>query len=526
MSMEEEMKEGRYFPGQKEQDILIGSIEKYFSFPERSEQRAQIVQQITAELLKISSRWNNRAVRLWFNNNKRSFLKQEPAVTFSHKINDSSPMFQLPTRAQSIPPKKRTNLPRSSSVIQTQSYLNLHPNLAQLQQTSQIVNIMMSPHTMVEEQKGIESDLTQHLVFCANRSYLININQAVGMGQITMPSTLPEVGIPINMQSQASIPAFCRGSASEKSIENFACIECGLSNANGSPAIVIFDAETQKHLLRYQDKEIDLECSNNVPLIHYDSQLDTFFAGSGKTIKMVKNNELLPFSLSTKSPPLLTSAMTSWNNRIALGNRKKVLFYDYESINAQKSDPTSEFNTQLPSVTSIAACNDLLCIASKNSHSIHVTNGEEIASVLIGHAGSVTCLGSTQQGLLLSGSSDSTARVWDVRQCSQVAQLERHLGALTFVSSVNDGTSNIVLTGGDDHFVRAWDLRANKALFEIKCGTGKPISASLSIENKEVTVITNEETQTTALGFAIPHSNDMHRSVTNLDPNLCIKFAF
>jgi WD40 repeat protein len=383
----------------------------------------------------------------------------------------------------------------------------------------------MSPRTTVEEQKGIENNLTQHLIINADRNFIVNIDPN-GIKQIIMPSTMPDARRRTNIQTLGSTPSFCKGTAVEKKIENYSCIECGLSNVNDSPAIVLFNTDDQRHYLEYQDNRIDLECNNYIPFIHYDDILDMFFVGSGKSVKIVHNNSLLPFSLNVKAPPMLTSTMTSWKNKIALGNRKKVHFYDHEAIKAQNCDAAGFFTDNFPSITSIAACNDLLCTASNKSHSIHVSNGEEITSVLFGHAAAVTCLASTPQGLLLSGSADSTARLWDTRLSTQVLQLERHLGALTFISSADSGSSNIILTGGEDHYVRGWDIRADKALFEIKCGTGKPIDASLSIENKEVTVITNEETQTTASGFSIPYPNDKHRSVTNLDPNLCIKFGF
>ena len=60
----------RYYPQQEELNILNQSISKYFSFPERSQERSTFAAEISDQLQKISQHWTKRAVRLWFNNNK------------------------------------------------------------------------------------------------------------------------------------------------------------------------------------------------------------------------------------------------------------------------------------------------------------------------------------------------------------------------------------------------------------------------------------------------------------------------
>ena len=525
--LDEDSKEGRYFPSQQEQDILSSSIENYFSYPERSDQRAQIVQQITSQLLKISPRWNNRAVRLWFNNNKKTYLKTEPQVSFQIQTPpETSPMPQIPNRSQSMPPKKRAPIPRSSSVMQPSVYGAGTP-LSAYQQTNQITSIMMSPRGTVEEQKGLEGDLTQHLVQTTNRKFLYHIAPIEQIHSISMLSTMPNLGMAPPQQQQIFFPDFCKGNVVEKSVDNYPCIECGYASINGTPAIVIFDSESQKHILQNSGKEVILNCSTNVSNLLYDENLNSFFAASGTKINIVENMDALDFSLATHMPPMLSPALISWNNNIVLGNRKQALFWSYDAIkNRQSPDPQRVFQTQLPSINSLAACGESLCMASKNQHSIHVTDGEKVSSILFGHAAAVTCLSNLGPNLLLSGSADTTARIWDIRQESQVAQLQRHLGSLTFISPLAAETNNLILTGGSDHFVRAWDIRSDKALFEVKCGTGIPRNAFFSIEDKELTVLTNEETDTTALGFHVPYPKVTQRSVTNLDQNIIIKFTF
>jgi hypothetical protein len=107
MHSDEDIKDGRYFPSEKEQVILMQTIEKYFQLPERSEDRSIVVQTVTAQLSDINPRWTNRAVRLWFNNNKRACLK-------SHVQFDGGPGHGPPVNPDQMPLKKRP--PRSPSV--------------------------------------------------------------------------------------------------------------------------------------------------------------------------------------------------------------------------------------------------------------------------------------------------------------------------------------------------------------------------------------------------------------------------
>ena len=64
----------RYHPSQLEQSILVQNVGNYFSKPERSVERNKIAANVSTQLMKISDHWNHRAVRLWFNNNKHTYI--------------------------------------------------------------------------------------------------------------------------------------------------------------------------------------------------------------------------------------------------------------------------------------------------------------------------------------------------------------------------------------------------------------------------------------------------------------------
>ena len=72
---EDEGKEGRYFPTESEISTLAKYIQIYFSHPERSVQRSQVVQQVVGILAPQNPHWDQRKIRLWFNNNKKIYYK-------------------------------------------------------------------------------------------------------------------------------------------------------------------------------------------------------------------------------------------------------------------------------------------------------------------------------------------------------------------------------------------------------------------------------------------------------------------
>lgn len=64
----------RYYASPQEQKILVHGLIRYFSLPERSQNRNKIVKEVASYLSMLSPHWSHRAVRLWFNNNRHTYL--------------------------------------------------------------------------------------------------------------------------------------------------------------------------------------------------------------------------------------------------------------------------------------------------------------------------------------------------------------------------------------------------------------------------------------------------------------------
>lgn len=84
----------RYYANPIEQQILIQGLQRYFSLPERSQNRNKIAKDVSTFLRRFSPHWSHRAVRLWFNNNKHTYFGSNdgtPNAPQNQNINNGPP---------------------------------------------------------------------------------------------------------------------------------------------------------------------------------------------------------------------------------------------------------------------------------------------------------------------------------------------------------------------------------------------------------------------------------------------------
>ena len=68
--------------------------------------------------------------------------------------------------------------------------------------------------------------------------------------------------------------------------------------------------------------------------------------------------------------------------------------------------------------------------------------------------------GNVKSTWLLSGSDDSTIRVWDMKTCKKLEKLQEHKNGVTSLSLTSrNGPLDSLYSGGQDHFVIFWDMK-------------------------------------------------------------------
>lgn len=165
----------RYYPDAQEQSILIPYLRKYFKFPERSPERNRIASEVSNMLLKFSPHWTHRAVRLWFNNNRTTYIKIDnndnmyaqnntnSSTTKSNSINMSQNMMnnqfnmnKMTTSASSsaAPQKTKIGLPPISYFASTPS----SAMQSSLPSIEEFVSSSPFPRSIPTSPKGSSSD--------------------------------------------------------------------------------------------------------------------------------------------------------------------------------------------------------------------------------------------------------------------------------------------------------------------------------------------------------------------------------
>ncbi|XP_077285600.1 U5 small nuclear ribonucleoprotein 40 kDa protein [Arctopsyche grandis] len=104
---------------------------------------------------------------------------------------------------------------------------------------------------------------------------------------------------------------------------------------------------------------------------------------------------------------------------------------------------------------------------------------------LRGHSAYVNSIHGNRRGpqMLVSGSDDSTVKIWDTRKRNVVSTMNSNyqVTAVTF----ND-TSEQVITGGIDNDIKVWDLRKNEIIYKLRGHSDTVTGLSLSPDGSYV----------------------------------------
>jgi len=95
---------------------------------------------------------------------------------------------------------------------------------------------------------------------------------------------------------------------------------------------------------------------------------------------------------------------------------------------------------------------------------------------LTGHLGSVMSVAAVSDNHIVSGSNDSTVRVWDLREKTCKNVLNGHSGTVFSVAKISDG---YIASGGADKTIHIWDLKSTENVKTLKGHTGSVMSLAV-----------------------------------------------
>ena len=118
-------------------------------------------------------------------------------------------------------------------------------------------------------------------------------------------------------------------------------------------------------------------------------------------------------------------------------------------------------------------------LAAGLAWALALTASGPAAADMIGHGGMVRALAISPDGrIVLTGSFDYTARLWDFVEQNEVAELNEHLGPVNAVAFLPDGRR--ALTVSDDRSAILWDLESSTLLRRFNGHQAKVMAVAVS----------------------------------------------
>ena len=521
--------ESIFFPNDDELRILNDALRQYNVIRNAPIEKQRIfILDVTNNLLQIKKNWDERKVRLWLSS--QSQMQQTRSTEEEQFIKFQRPQSAI-MRPLSIPPKKRIAASISSSSLSAQESMVSSPvNNSSI--ATIFSNEIKAPLTQ-EEQKGSEIRQTKSIEIFNNRKWVDNVAPFMGWNVINAVQTLPTsispyANVQLNRTSaygyrhpssiisgglQPKLVKFFNGPSSFTNKE-FGMIEACVANAAGSPAVI--DFTDNKHVLHYNDHAVPIGSLYPPSSMIYDNASSSLFIAQQSSITQIaiadgSTMRVIP----TGGPPMRQSCLCMHQGILVCASLSNFYTFSIEG------EVTTKAQAPLPNVTSMASVSNNLIIASNNSPVIYSVDKDcAIVGRFLSHEGGITCLYSIDDTKFISGSADSTIKLWDVRTQFPLMQFQRHIGSVTALGS----DDLVIVSGGEDRKLRTWDARNGLSMFECNVGCGIPQSIYVSVDKGKISCVTTQQKCSTADGLGMTKVVPSSQGIGLVAPNQFLQF--
>jgi hypothetical protein len=496
---EDDAKDGRHFPTDSESPILIQYLQIYFSHPERSIQRSQVVQSVVSILSPNNKHWTHRTVRLWFNNNKKVFCHPTSSPAPPPEPRKEPPPPFSPPRKFFVPPRSLSAFPLTHEPPDERFHFAAppHPIPSYLGPQSQPKHGSFAQQLLqeydyvrgkevgrVSAQLDAEAHITEKIAGLHEQRW----NQIV-LVQPARTSIMDRSAMAFGAPSSVS------GGPVPLEVVGYELIESSIIVDDANVAVAVFDSESQQQRLHFGSEWVDTELLSPITSMAFDDASDLIWVNSGNVVKSFDTRNLRRTQvMTTGAKQSSRSAMTFWNDNLVIASGSTVLSWSrrlLQNVGETDEDFGVCLTLLIPSITALATVADSLVVASAEYHTaqVYARNGARVTRA-IGHSSGITALHGFDYNQFLSGSADQTAKLWDVRVPVPVANILRHRGIVTAL--YGNGSHNLVVTGGTDGVVRGWDIRNFQHLFAVSVGDSPPQTIHYSNQLQRLTVIVSE----------------------------------
>ena len=460
----------RYHPSPQEQSVLTPNLRLYFSYPERSPDRSRIAGEVSSQLSKFSDHWTNRAVRLWFNNNKKLVVNDQKEITDSGTEPEPRKSFSVSDSSKDGTPDPSFTIDQSTSVrSQANELRQLEDEAAWVTYNSPRMQEIISAYNTICFDHPSPSIFTS----CKSSNY------------IDFPQPPPQI-LPF-----AIIDLLNRKETKEKSIWKSTSQRVKLLPPTDTNCIInghgayIANQDGKKTLnftgnpeYSQEWKQIPLSITDTVTSLAISTQGEAAWAIAGNLIVriLLDNSKQVMSVIPVKEFP--NSHIATSSGFIAFSSSShSTLYFTNESMQIYPV----ELSIDTPGITNICMQGDnIVCSLLRNTTcSLFDKTGKEIRP-FIGHRAQVTNISSVSENLFCTCSQDNAIKIWDIREPRAVATFYAGGATPTTITS----SSNYIVAGYSDAKLRTFDIRHKQAKAALGVDMNRQLASTISFNEK------------------------------------------
>lgn len=525
----------RHYASNEEMQILRPNLRLYFSYPERSISRKELVDKVLEELKKKNAEhWDAKKVRVWFNNNKKAALSVDPERIPTAQIppipmGDPNQMLtgdisdnkanlgqKNNSRAQTngnigpqeiqIPPIPELSVEIASDQNSYQSVLQKHyeylNTIRKLSQENVSINTLKTLASNFNQcinqmikKLNVESifsfdTMAKKVYAFPTKQFLTNFSESLtsisSSGQYPQISEckMDKITDHIQRKQDLAVPVgnipnyskFYQRSVSEN-IQDIPGIICSTFMDEGELIYTFYAQNSKCYSLSINGNVIPIPCYQAPTSIVYDSDMKIVWIAAECRIFGISVESLsLVDILFASAHPLEYTSISIIDGNLYLTTQSSIVIY---KKNAQNQQPFSSIVTELNPVS----YQNKIIPEDLDQSIINKKRGRNHMNTFTPSCRNYNFTTSIDKSIIVSSSVSNQIDVLNSDR-QQVGLLVGHTGSTTALSTYKD----LLFSGSADFTMKAWDVKKNSCAMHFDRHT-KKITAIHACEVDERLVV-------------------------------------